>query len=455
MSRRPRRARLLVLVAALVALAAGAARPPGASAQVFFATRPNPPFMVGPLFIRAQVGHRLDAVPVDVFFGLSLPPGRSAGDPQDLFVLWPGSIVGAPSLGKRDPALARYVEARGFSVIDEGRVPLGTRNLYAARSAREEPVAGGAPYVTFIRENTPMGISGAATWIRIPWSPRLVNRLWVTALHLHPRELVKDDKTSWIDRTFRGRRHTISVSFQDLRSRALFPMYLEHRDRMVHLAEDPSQLVITFADADHLHVDEVSPASATRKLSEVRESTEMVSHFLDRSEGITPQVLTVRFGYFSGLQAWGAVVVPLAFFVLGNILSPWLVAIAKRAGSAVAARVHVGRPDAAAAGKASGVVIPRERLAAVVPGQTKYDEVLALCGPDADEVERSASPGHRTLIYRGKRLVPRRRRTFGWLATVDRWDLEDYEVEIEVQDGVVSDVQSRVRRTRIAAPAGV
>jgi hypothetical protein len=454
MSRRRPRVRLLVAAAAVVAVVS-AGRPAPAAAQVFFATRPDPPFMVGPLLIRAQVARQTDAVPVDVFFGLSVPPGRSAGEPQDLYVLWPGAITGTPSLGRPERALARYVEERGFSVIEEGRVPLGARNLFGARATPEEPVAGGAPYVTFVRENTPMGMSAAATWIRVPWSPRLVNRLWITRLHLAPRGLAKEEKTSWLDRTFRGRRYTVSVSFQDLRSRSLFPMYLEHRDRMVRLGEDPSQLVVTFADADHLHIDQVFPASASRKLSETAERTEVVSDYLDRAQGLTPQVLTVRFGYFSGLQSWGAVVIPLAFFVLGNILSPWLVALVRRLGGAVAARVHVGRPHAAPPGRARGVVIPRDRLAAVVPGQTRYDEVLALCGADADEIERSAAPGRRTLIYRGKRLVPRPRRTFGWLATVDRWDLEDHEVEIEVENGVVADVQSRVRRTRLPAPAGV
>jgi hypothetical protein len=38
----------------------------------------------------------------------------------------------------------------------------------------------------------------------------------------------------------------------------------------------------------------------------------------------------------------------------------------------------------------------------------------------------------RPLVYRGRRVVPHRRRRLGWLATVHRWDVEHHEVEIEL-----------------------
>jgi len=58
---RARLAAAQVLLAVVVASA-----PATAGAQVFLATRPNPEFEIGPLFIRASVGPALDPVTVDV-----------------------------------------------------------------------------------------------------------------------------------------------------------------------------------------------------------------------------------------------------------------------------------------------------------------------------------------------------------------------------------------------------
>jgi hypothetical protein len=65
---------------------------------------------------------------------------------------------------------------------------------------------------------------------------------------------------------------------------------------------------------------------------------------------------------------------------------------------------------------------------------------------------RSAEPERRRLVYRGRRVVPRRRRAFGWLTTVGHWDAEQHEVEIELERDVVKDVQARVTRSRLNAP---
>ena len=62
------------------------------------------------------------------------------------------------------------------------------------------------------------------------------------------------------------------------------------------------------------------------------------------------------------------------------------------------------------------------------------------------------TPDHRTLVYRGRRIVPRRRRALSWLATIEHWDAEDHEVDIELERDVVRDVQARVRRSRLSAP---
>ena len=83
---------------------------------------------------------------------------------------------------------------------------------------------------------------------------------------------------------------------------------------------------------------------------------------------------------------------------------------------------------------------------------TTHEEVLRLCGPEPEEHERFAAPDRRVLIYRGRRVVPRRQRRFGWIATVSGWDVEHHEVELVLERGVVQDVQARVRRTHLAQP---
>lgn len=76
--------------------------------------------------------------------------------------------------------------------------------------------------------------------------------------------------------------------------------------------------------------------------------------------------------------------------------------------------------------------------------------MLRLCGSQAEEHERLTSPGRRRLVYRGRRLAPRRRRTFGWFATdVDLVIFHD-PVALEFDQDRVSDVQAQVRRSRAA-----
>jgi hypothetical protein len=68
-------------------------------------------------------------------------------------------------------------------------------------------------------------------------------------------------------------------------------------------------------------------------------------------------------------------------------------------------------------------------------------------------IPQPLAPDRRVLVYRGRKVVPQRRRRFGWLATVSRWDVEHHEVEITLEHNVVRDVQqARVRRTHLAQP---
>jgi hypothetical protein len=265
--------------------------------------------------------------------------------------------------------------------------------------------------------------------------------------------LVKPKPATWVENVFWGHRSTISLSFNDVRGRALFPLYLENRDRVVRLADEPSQLLVNFTDAEHLKIQDVFPGTATRRLSEVLESTQVVSAFLERAQGATPQVLTVQFGYFTGWQSWAPVLFAALFFVLGNLAGPLLTMLARRVGDKLSGRIHIS-PRRAPAERQTGTVLSRETLAGLAPGATTYDEVIRLCGADHEEHEQPLAPDRRVLVYRGRKVVPQRRRRFGWLATVSRWDVEHHEVEVTLERDVVQDVQARVRRTRLTQPAG-
>ena len=439
------------VLAALLSLAA----PGAAHAQLFLASRPDPAFAIGPLFIQASVTPALGNVVVDVLFSVDVPASRSGADiEQDLFLLWPSAVVPDPAVGKPEPGLERYLGERGFSVIESGRLPLAARNLYRNTDAAgaAEPIAGGAPFATFVRDVGPLGLSSPATWVRIPWNPRFANKVYLIELRLTTRGLVKDKPATWVEQTFWGARHRLSLSFNETRHRAVFPLYFQNRDRVVRLGDDPAQLIVNFADADHLKVDEMSPQSARRQLSETLESTDTISLFLDRSEGITPQVLSVQFGYFTGLQSWAPVLIPTLFFVLGNVAGVLVRNVAERLGKRWAGRVLFWRASGERQIRQQGTVLDPATLQQLVPGVTTAEEVLRLCGPDAEEQSRLTSPERRRLVYRGRRVVPRRRRAFGWLATVAHWDVERHEVDIELERNVVRDVQARVTRSRLSVP---
>jgi hypothetical protein len=147
-----------------------AAAPAVAEAQVFLASRPHPGLAVTPLFIVASVGSDASDVPVEVLFSLMIPPDTSALDlEQDLYLLWPGEVVGTGD-GDGGIELPPDVAAQ-VTVIARGRLPLRARRHYES-SADAEPLAPGAPYVSVVRTGGPLGRSPAATYVRIPWTPR-------------------------------------------------------------------------------------------------------------------------------------------------------------------------------------------------------------------------------------------------------------------------------------------
>jgi hypothetical protein len=440
------------LVLAALAVAAGATN---AGAQVFFASQPHPDFLIGPLLVRASVTPALDEATIDIQFSVVVPAGQRAADrQQDLFLVWPGAVEPAPDLGPPDPVLKQLAAEHGLDVIEEGRLRLEARNPYqrgADGRRLRETVPGGAVFATFVREGA-LGLTAPATLIRIPWTDKTADPSWLMGLRIVSRGLIKPKPSTWFERALWGPRHRLALSFHDVRQRGMFPLYFRNRDRVVKLSEDPSQLIVSFAQADRLKIDEVFPPSARRQLSETLDNTEVVSTFLDPSEGLRPQTLSVQFGYFFGWQAWAPVLIPVVFFALGNLAGPLVRLGATRLARAVAARVHIGRADSERAIKEQGVVPSRETLARVVPGETRYADLLGLFRAHPEEQEQLAAPGQKLLVYRGRRMVPHRRRSLGWLGTVDHWDVEHHEVEIALHDDVVRDIQARVRRARLARP---
>src|SRR3989441_5154921 len=449
-SSRLSRSKAWVLAGLLLAATPGAAR-----AQVFLATRPNPPFMVGPVYIRANVGPELGPVEVAVLWSLVLP-ATIAGTAieQDLYLLWPGRVAGEPRPGEPAPGWPAYRRGRGFTVAREGRLPLHAHQLYGGKERpRPEPLEAGAPFAIYVRETGTLVRSAPVTWIRIPWTPRLINRTWLIELRMKLPKLLQERRAPWLETSVWGRRHSIALSFNDVRTRAAFPMYFEHRDRAVHLAADPSQLLINFADSDPLKIQEVSPLTSRRQASETQARTEVVSFYLDPSEGLRPQVLTVQFGYFTGWKSWAPVLFAALFFVLGNFVGPLLTTLATRVSETLAGRIHIS-PRSGPTERQTGTVVARETLARIAPGTTTYAELIRLCGADHEEHEQPLAPDRRVLVYRGRKGVPQRRRRFGWLATVSRWGLEHHEVEVTLERKVVPGERARGRRTHLAPPAG-
>jgi hypothetical protein len=447
------RARVLAAQALLVAAVAGGPAPAGA--QVFLATRANPEFEVGPLFIRASVDASLGPVTVDVLWSLAVPSTRSAlGLEQDLYLLWPARLRGEDGAAA-DPALLEYVRSRGFTSTGEGRLPLFVEELYPpAGGASTDRRIGDAPFVSFRHVGLEaLGMQPAASMIRIPWSPDLVNRVRLLKLRLQLENAIRPRPAHWLEELVRGPRHVLSLSFSDVRDPALFPLYLENRARAIQLASEPSQLLVRFRDAERLRIDDIFPRAASREPAGSAAGEEIVSVFLDTSEGATPQVLSVQFGYTSGLQAWAPLLIPLAFFVLGRATGPLIERVARRLGQRVTSRLRFGR-GAEAADSAEGTFLSRDVLARIVPGRTTHEEVLALCGRDTlEEQERLGEPERRTLVYRGRRMVPRHQRHLLWiLSSVSDWELEEQEVEIRIERGVVEDVEVRVRRARRPYP---
>ncbi len=430
-----------------VLLAALVLAPAQSHAQIFISSRADAPFAIGPLTIRATVTPSLTPVDLEVRWALGIPPGKSRiGIEQDIFLLWPGEVMNPLGRAAGDKALAKYVEKRGFTVIDAGRLPLYAQNIYAEGvEARPKPV-GEAAYVTFVQDSHALGLSPAATWIRIPWTPQMANVTYMMSLLMRVGGVIKPRQLHWYESVFTGERYQFSLSFNEVRDRPIFPMYAEHRDRAVRLAEAPAELVVHFTHADHLRIEQVYPPTSIRRLSETLESTEVVSLFMGSAEGIVPQHMTVQFGYFSRLQGLMIVLIPLLLLAAGPVLGPAMSGLQ----ALVRARLHLGA--SVARPRERGVVLAPEMLDRIVPGKTSREELLRLCGAEVEEEERLDQPDRHVLVYRGWRAVPETRRRMKWVATVEAWEIITQEARIEIERDVVKDVQVRIRRSRGPSP---
>jgi hypothetical protein len=424
-------------------------------AQVFIASKPHPEFWIAPLFITANVRSQdltrdPGSLTLTVSWSVAPPPNRDpASLAQDLYLLWPGELVGTAGREGADPSLSRQVEGAGYEVLVHGQLPLGARSraqMGTGAGLGLRPL-GRVPFVTIARPEARTRGIRPASYIRIPWKPELASLDWLARLELPVTGAITSGKVSWLEETFWGRRHLITVSYGDVGYASLYPLYFGNRDRLVPLAPDFSMLLINFADSAHLKVDEVVPATASRRMSETRPDTESVSVPLVAADGLVPQVLKVQFVYFRGRLPWRPILFSALLLGLGNMTGPLVALLARRIGRTLRARVHLGRGGAR--GRESGVVPSQETLARIRPGETTYDEVLRVCGASPGEEARLPSGETRMLVYRGQRAVPHGWRSFGWFGTVSRWDVEHHEVQIDLDHGRVRDIQARVRRSRL------
>jgi len=435
---------------------------PAAPAQVFIASKPHPEFWIAPVSITANVRRQdVDDQPgpltLVVSFSVAPPPAREPSEfAQDLYLLWPGELAGTDGADGADPALARHVEGAGFKVLAHGRAPLSARSralMGSGAGAAGRRVLEEAFFVTFAR---PEGLArGArpASYIRIPWTAELASLDWLPRLEFRVKGAIRPQRVSWLEETFWGRRYVVTLGFGDVGYSSLYPLYYGKRDRVIPLAPDFSRLTINFADSRHLKIDEVTPPTASRRMSETREDTETLSIPLVAANGIVPQVLKVNFVYFRGRVPWRPILLSALLLGLGNLTGPIVGNLIRQLLQSLRGRVHFGRGEAP--GRARGQVPPPEALARIRTGETTYEDAVALLAIEPEEEQRLPSGQVRTLIYRGQRLVPHRGRRFGWFATVSHWEVEQQEVRIDFEQERVRDVQVRIRRTRQTQPTAV
>ena len=307
---------------ALAAALLGA--PADAAAQVFIDASSRPDFTIGPLFVAATAPADAGApVGVSITWNLVRRHGERPTQ-RTLALFWPAEIAGATAAGLADPALVNHLESRGFSATSSGRLALRARSqsqLGLPMPADDLPVS--ASYVSFVRRDAPPQ-AGTGSLVWIPPTPQMGDQRWVLNLTLPMRGLIGPKPATWLEELFWGRRNTLALSWGDVGSIAFYPLYHEHRDRIVHLAPEYSRLFVNFPDADHLRIEQIEPASATRRGSRLRAGTEVVSLPLNTVDA-APQVLKVNYAYYRGVFSWRPVLISIGLLILGNLAGLWMI----------------------------------------------------------------------------------------------------------------------------------
>jgi hypothetical protein len=365
--------------------------------QVFLASRPHPEFLVGPLFVVANINPGAGPVNVNLSWSLTTKPGRRAADiRQDLYLLWPAEVAESTAPGAAEPQLIGEIEGRGLVVGGSGRLLLRARDrMLVGTAALGVPLDVAASYVTFTR---PGSQTGAVTYIKIPWTPKLADPLAIVTLVLPLRGLIVPKATTWLNDLFWGPRHVVTTGFGDLGppSLGLFAFYYERRDRIVHLAREYSLVIANFGDADHLKIEEITPATAVRRQSRVRAGGEVVALTLLPAQDVTAQSLRVQFHYFSGVINWRPVVISALILLVTNFAG--VLMLSSDVNRRIRRRRRRRRFELAAAAS-NGAMPSRDALIGLIPAGTRYDEVLARLGRPDEEHERLTPPGRRTLVY--------------------------------------------------------
>lgn len=413
--------------ALVAALALTGALTSEASAQIFLASKPHPDFAVGPLFVIANVRPDL-TVTVNLSFSLTLRKGAArAAMEQDLFLLWPAEVAEPGAPGPADPILTREIHAAGLVVVRSGRLVLRSRDRTLVGTGQlGESLPEVASYVTVTRRG-PLGSQVApVSYIRIPWTPTLADPRIVTTLVIPLRGLVTAKPASWVAETFWGRRWILTAGFGDLGSPVmpLYSIYFDHRDRVVRLGHEFSQVIATFSDSDHLLIDGFEPPAATRRPSLIRTGNEVVSLTLAPVDGIAPQNLQVQFSYFAGQIAWRPIVVSAVLLLLANVGGTVMF------GREMFGIIRARRRARVAAERFRAEWRAGDAQAMALVGAATYEDIVARWGTPDEDHERLSAPGRRSMVYRAQN------------------NGQAHEVEIEITDGRVSEIERRVYRLK-------
>jgi hypothetical protein len=294
-----------------------------------------------------------------------------------------------------------------------GRLVLGTRDqMQMGTGAPVTPLPETASFVTFSRAG-PAAQLGSATYIKIPWTPRLADPRAVTVLTLTSRGLLTQRPATWLDDAFWGRRWVLTAGFGDIGSPTLplFPLYFEHRDRVVRLGRELSVVVANFADSDHLRIQEIGPASATRRPSRLRTGAEIVTMPLAANEGIAAQMLKVQFSYFAGMIAWRPILVSAVLLALGNLAG--FILLSRDVSQFLRRRLHVRRRGEPEFARLAGGALPRSVPSTSCPARRpRATSALSAASPT-----RSTSAGAPVSAARSSIEAPG-----GCQARGGRWD---------------------------------